>query len=249
VTRRRQAEDEAQRQREVLAHTLRVTTLGELAASLAHEINQPLAAIVTNAQAAIRLLDAGRAATAEIREALGDVASDGKRASEIIRRLRALFRKEHVPSQPLDANDLVADAVSFVRYDFRRKGIVIDTIYEAGLPAVAADPVQLQQVLLNLLLNASEAIAAAAGDARVIVVRTAVREQHVEIAIADNGIGVPPMGLETMFERFVTTKSDGLGMGLAISRSIVQAHGGRIWASANVDRGLTVHVALPVMPA
>jgi PAS domain S-box-containing protein len=245
VTRRRQAEDEAQRRREELAHTLRVTTLGELAASLAHEINQPLAAIVTNAQATIRLLDAGKAAAPDVREAMGDVVSEGKRASEIIRRLRALFRKEHVASQSLDVNDLAADAVSLVRHDFRRKGIIIESACQPGVPPVAGDPVQLQQVVLNLLINASEAIAAAGGDPRIIVVRTAARERHVEIAISDNGVGVPPVGLETMFERFVSTKSEGLGMGLAIGRSIVQAHGGRIWATANADRGLTVHVELP----
>jgi hypothetical protein len=245
ITRRRQAEDEAQRQREELAHTLRVTTLGELSASLAHEINQPLAAIVANAQATIRLLDAGQAATTDVREVLRDVAADGKRASEIIRRLRALFRKEHVPTQLLDLNELAAEALSLVRHDFRRKGIVIDSVYEAGLPAVPADAVQLQQVLLNLLVNASEAIAAAPGHPRVILLRTAKRDGYVEIAITDTGIGVPPARLDGMFERFVSTKPDGLGMGLAISRSIVQAHGGRIWATANADRGLTMHVTLP----
>ena len=248
VTRRWQAEDEAHRRREELAHTLRVTTLGELAASLAHEINQPLAAVVTNAQATIRLLDGDRAAAADVREALGDIAGDAKRASEIIRRLRALFRNEPLPLQPLDVNELVADAVSLVRHDFRRKGTRIECVYEAGLPKVAGDPVQLQQVVLNLLLNAGEAIAAAAGDARIILITTAAREKHAEIAISDSGIGVPPVGLEAMFERFVSTKSDGLGMGLAISRSIVQAHGGRIWATANADRGLTMHVELPAAP-
>jgi two-component system, LuxR family, sensor kinase FixL len=246
VTRRRQAEDEAQRQREDLAHTLRVTTLGELAASLAHEINQPLAAIVTNAQAIIRLVDADRAATGDVRGALGDIASDGKRASDIIRRLRALFRKEHIPSQLVDVNERAADAVSLVHYDLRRRGITIVSAYEPGLPAVAGDPVQLQQVLLNLLINASEAIVAAASDARAISITTASRDRkHVEIAIRDTGVGVPSGDLERMFDRFVSTKPDGLGMGLAISRSIVQAHAGRIWATLNPDRGLTMHVELP----
>jgi PAS domain S-box-containing protein len=246
VTRRRQAEDEAQRQREDLAHTLRVTTLGELAASLAHEINQPLAAIVTNAQATIRLMGAGAASTADIREALLDIASDGKRASDIIRRLRALSRKEHVPAQPLDVNELAADALSLVRYVLRRRGIGIVTAYAEDLPAVAGDPVLLQQVLLNLLMNASEAVATAATDAREISIMTLAREPgRVQIDISDTGIGTPPIGLEHMFERFVTTKPDGLGMGLAISRSIVEAHGGRIWATANATRGLTMHVELP----
>ena len=246
VTRRRQAEDEAQRQREDLAHTLRVTTLGELAASLAHEINQPLAAIVANAQATTRLLGAGTASTADIRDALGDIVSDGKRASDIIRRLRALSRKGRIPLQRLEVNELAADAVSLVRNDFRRRGISIVSAYEEELPAVAGDAVQLQQVLLNLLINASEAVVAAVSDARDIAITTVARERrHVEIAISDTGIGAPPVGLERMFERFVTTKPDGLGMGLAISRSIVEAHGGRIWATANAARGLTMHVELP----
>jgi two-component system sensor kinase FixL len=245
----RRTEDEVQRQRAELAHTLRVTMLGELAASLAHELNQPLAAIVTNAQAIIHMLDAGRVDSTNVREAVHDVAADGKRASEIIRRFRALFRKEHVPRKPLDVKELVADTVRLVARDFRRRGIAVECVCEAGLPLMAGDPVQLQQVLLNLLVNASEAMATPAAEARVIVVATAARERHVEIAIRDSGVGAPAMGLEAMFERFVSTKPDGLGMGLAISRSIVQAHGGRIWATANSDRGLTMHVQLPVESA
>ena len=247
VTRRRQAEDEARRQREVLAHTLRVTTLGELAASLAHEINQPLAAIVTNAQATARLLDSGSAVKQDIREALRDVAADGKRASEIIRRLRVLFGKEHVPLRSLNANELTAEAISLVAYDIGRKGIDIRSAYDPALPATPVDPVQVQQVVLNLVINASEAIAAAGDGPRVITVTTASRgADRVEISVADTGVGATSDQLERMFEPFVTTKSDGLGMGLAISRSIVQAHGGRIWATANAERGLTVHVELPV---
>ena len=246
VTRRRQAEDEARRQREVLAHTLRITTLGELAASLAHEINQPLAAIVTNAQATTRLLDAGSAMTQDVRAALRDIAADGKRASEIIRRLRALFRKEQVPLRPLNVNELTAEALSLVDGDLARKAIEIRSAYDPALPPVPVDPVQIQQVILNLVINASEAIAAANDGPRVITVATAPRAtDRVEISVADTGVGAARDELERMFEPFVTTKSDGLGMGLAISRSIVQAHGGKIWATVNADRGLTMHIEVP----
>jgi PAS domain S-box-containing protein len=246
VTRRRQAEDEARQQREALAHTLRITTLGELAASIAHEINQPLTAIVTNARAMTRLLDAGSAVTDDIRAALRDVAADGKRASEIIRRLRALFRKEQGPLQHLNVNELTAEAVSLADYDLARKGIEIRSVYDPALPAVPVDPVQIQQVVLNLIINASEAIAIADDGPRLITVATAKRAgDRVEISVADSGVGVTEDHLELMFEPFVTTKSDGLGMGLAISRSIVQAHGGKIWATINVARGLTIHIELP----
>jgi PAS domain S-box-containing protein len=246
TTRRRHAEDEARRQREALAHALRVTTLGELAASLAHEINQPLSAIVTNAQATGRLLAAGSSATDEIRAALRDIAADGTRASEIIRRLRALFSKEHLPGHAVDVNELVVETISLVEYDLRRRGIDIRSVHTAALPTVSMDRVQIQQVILNLLINAIEAIAAAGEGPRQITVTTAARgADRVEISVADTGVGTTSADLERMFEPFVTTKANGLGMGLAISRSIVRAHGGKIWATPNADRGLTVHVELP----
>ena len=161
VTRRRQAEGEAERQREELAHVLRTTTLGELAASLAHEINQPLAAIVANAQATRRLLDAGRASRPGVIEALSDIVADAKRASQVIRRLRALFRREHVDRHPVDVNELVEEVVRLLRHDTERQRISVHCALTPGLPKVPGDPVQIQQVLLNLLLNAREAIAAA----------------------------------------------------------------------------------------
>ena len=246
ITRRRHAEEEARRQREELAHAQRVTTLGELSASLAHEINQPLAAIVTNAQAAIRLLERQGVTHTDVSEALTDVAADARRASSIIQRLRALSRKEHAPQAGLDLNELIDDVVSLLRHDFQRKQIIVLRVFDPVVPKVAGDPVQLQQVILNLLVNASEAIAHSDGGRREVAIATAHRTPGlVEIAVRDTGIGVKEPELGRMFERFVSTKPGGLGMGLAISRSIVEAHGGRIRAIANPDRGLTLHVELP----
>src|SRR5215470_18756581 len=249
ITRRRHAEEEARRQREDLAHAQRVTTLGELSASLAHEINQPLAAIVTNAQAALRLLGRPGVADSEVSEALTDVAADARRASAIIQRLRALSRKEHTPQAGLDLNDLIDDVVSLLRHDFMRKQITVLRVFDPVIPPISGDPVQLQQVILNLLVNAGEAIALADGGKREVAIVTTHRTTGlVEIAVRDSGIGAEESDLSGMFERFVSTKPGGLGMGLAISRSIVEAHGGRIRAIINPDRGLTLHIELPCEP-
>ena len=249
ITRRRHAEEEARRQREDLAHAQRVTTLGELSASLAHEINQPLAAIVTNAQAALRLLGRPGVADSEVSEALTDVAADARRASAIIQRLRALSRKEHSPQAGLDLNDLIDDVVSLLRHDFVRKQITVLRVFDPVGPTISGDPVQLQQVIMNLLVNAGEAIALADAGRREIAITTTHRTPGlVEIAVRDSGIGAKESELARMFERFVSTKPGGLGMGLAISRSIVEAHGGRIRAITNPDRGLTLHIELPCEP-
>jgi PAS domain S-box-containing protein len=246
ITRRRNAEEDARRQREDLAHAQRVTTLGELGTSLAHEVNQPLAAIVTNAQAAIRLLERQGIGSPDVSEALKDMAADARRASAIIQRLRALSRKEHAPQGGLDLNNLIDDVVSLLRHDFMRKQITVLRVFDPVVPTVAGDPVQLQQVILNLLVNAGEAIARADGGKREVAIATTHRAPGlVEIAVRDSGVGVKESELARMFERFVSTKPGGLGMGLAISRSIVEAHGGRIRAAVNPDRGLTVYVELP----
>jgi PAS domain S-box-containing protein len=244
ITERKRAEEEAQQQREELAHALRVMTLGELTASFAHEINQPLTAIVTNAQAARRLLD--EQVKPGITDALTDIAEDAKRASQIIRRLRTLFRKEHTEHTAVDINTLITDVVSLLRADLQRKTIGVSFALAKTVPLVLGDSVQLQQVMLNLVVNAGEAMAAADGSLREILIETSYAEPgRVTIAVRDSGLGVKETELERIFEHFVTTKPQGLGMGLAISRSIVQAHGGRIWAAANHDRGLTLHVELP----
>ena len=186
ITRRRQAEDESRRQRAELAHAQRVTTLGELGASLAHEINQPLAAIVTNAQAAIRLLGRDGIVHADVSEALTDMAADAQRASAIIRRLRALSRKEHASQRGLDLNELVDDVVIFLRYDLARKNITVLRTADPVVPLVSGGPIQLQQVILNLLVNASEAIGNAPDGPREIAITTALRGPGlVEVRVRD----------------------------------------------------------------
>ena len=245
ITERKRAEEEAQRQREELAHALRVMTLGELTASFAHEINQPLTAIMTNVQAARRLLDDDKAKP-EIADALTDIAQDAKRASQIIRRLRTLFRKEHAERTAVDINTLIADVVSLLRADLQQRTISVNCALAETMPPVLGDSVQLQQVMLNLVVNACEALAVTEGTPREILIETSQSEPgRLAIAVRDSGIGVKETELERIFEHFMTSKPQGLGMGLAISRSIVQAHGGRIWATANHNRGLTLHVELP----
>ncbi|MGH7390292.1 MAG: sensor histidine kinase [Candidatus Rokuibacteriota bacterium] len=244
--RRRRAEAEARRQREELAHVLRVTTLGELTTSLAHEISQPLGAILTNAQAARRLLDRGSSEVTEVRAALGDIAADAQRAAHVIRRLRTLFRKEHVEPVAVDVNALIEDVVGLLRADMLARRIDVRLVIGEAVPSVLGDPVQLEQVVLNVVVNACEAIDATEGGPRAVTIQTSQPQpDRLAVKVRDTGVGVKDPELERIFEHFVSTKPQGLGMGLAISRSIVEAHGGRIWATANADRGLTLHIALP----
>jgi PAS domain S-box-containing protein len=246
ITRRRQAEDEARRRGEELAHALRLTTLGELAGTLAHEISQPLAAIAINARATLRLLEGGRREDGEVRAAVTDIAEDAQRASQVIRRLRALFRKEHAERRPVAINDLIEEVVKFLQSDSQRKSIEVLLSLDRTLPTVLGDAIQLQQVLLNLLINAGEAIATRDGGRREISIATArVGSDFVEFSVGDTGPGVEESELDRIFERFVSTKPDGLGMGLSISRSIIQDHGGRLWATRNAAGGLTMRAELP----
>jgi C4-dicarboxylate-specific signal transduction histidine kinase len=247
--RRRQAEEEAQRQRDELAHALRVATLGELTASIAHEINQPLAAIVTNANATRRLLAIEQAKPHEVNDALVDIVEDAKRASQTIHRLRALFRKEHAERSAVDINSLIDDVLGLLRGDMQGKNIAVHFTRGETLPCILGDPVQLRQVVLNVVVNAAEAIALFADGPREI--RIDARQPmvgRIAVGICDSGAGVEESELERIFQHFVSTKPQGLGMGLAISRSIVEAHGGRIWATRNDARGLTLHVELPCDP-
>jgi signal transduction histidine kinase len=241
------SEERFQRQREELAHALRVNTLGELGASLAHEINQPLAAIVMNARAMRALLAGGPTQTAAAAEALDDIASDAKRAGHIIDRLRALARKEHVPKSGLDLDHLIDEVLALLHQELVRKNIRVRRVPAPQAPVISGDPIQLQQIFLNLLMNASEAIGRAERNGGDVTVATSSPAKGlVDVAIADTGVGGKDLDPERMFDRFVSTKPGGLGMGLAISRAIAEAHGGRIYAKANPDRGLTVHVELPL---
>jgi PAS domain S-box-containing protein len=246
VTEIRASQLEARLQREELAHAQRVATMGEMAASLAHEINQPLAAIVANAQAAQRLARLERPCGEDLHDALADIASDARRAAHVIRRVRALFTKDHSERQPLSINELITEVTGLLAGDIKRHGIALHTRLGSALPPVPGDSIQLQQVLLNLVLNACQAMTEVEAGLRELTIESAEREPGLlEIRVRDTGPGVKDLELERIFEPFVSTKSEGLGMGLSISRSIVAAHGGRIWATRNPDTGLTVHVDLP----
>lgn len=246
--RRRRAELDAQRRREELTHMTRVATMGELTASLAHEINQPLAAILSNAQAAQRLLDAGGVDAAEMKDILADIASDDQRAGEVIRRMRALLRKGESSPSDVDVNEMVGEVVGLVRGEMILQDVSLVLELDSEPQLVHGDRVQLQQVLLNLMVNALDAMKEASGGNRRLVVRTEAAEpRSVRVSVQDGGVGVPSDRLEQVFEPFVTTKPHGMGLGLAICRSIIQAHGGRIGSTNNADRGATFWFTLPAL--
>jgi C4-dicarboxylate-specific signal transduction histidine kinase len=221
-----------------------LATLGELATSLAHEINQPLAAIASNAQAARRLIESAQAG-GEIPAVLQDIAADAQRAAQVIRRLRALFKREHSERQAVDMTAVIKEVISLLGKDLERRRICLELALPPDTPRVLGDVVQLQQVILNVLVNAAEAMTDA-GHSRELRIETDARESGIlTIAVRDTGRGAEAAELEHIFERFVTSKADGLGMGLSISRSIVKAHGGRMWATRNTGHGLTMHIELP----
>jgi C4-dicarboxylate-specific signal transduction histidine kinase len=245
VVRAAKLEREAAQHRLELAHLSRIGMLGELSGSIAHELNQPLASILSNAQAAQLLLARDDLDIAQLRAILADIVDDDRRAGEVIRRLRALLRKEPLPFQRLDVNEVVRDVLRIMRNDLLGRGVAARTELAGSLPAVEGDRVQLQQVLLNLLINACEAMGAGASE-RVVRVRTSAgADGGVEVAVRDSGPGIAPGESTRIFDAFVTTKADGTGLGLAVCRTIVEAHGGRISARNNPEGGATVGFTLP----
>jgi signal transduction histidine kinase len=244
---RKQGELEAQRLRQDLTHIGRVSALGELTASLAHELNQPLTAILSNAQAAQRLLAADPVNLEEIREILNDIVADDKRAGEVIHRLHALIKKGDLEYVPLDLNEVVGEVAWLVRSDMVLRNVSMSLELAPDLPRVRADRVQLQQVVLNLVLNGLEAMREPGAGARTLVIRTARNgAAEVEVAVQDSGIGIDETDVDRMFRPLYTTKPEGLGMGLAIARTIVDAHGGRLGAANNVHGGATFRFTVPV---
>jgi PAS domain S-box-containing protein len=243
---RKLAEDALLKARADLAHVTRITTLGELSASIAHEVNQPLAAIVTNGEVGLRLLDSGVPDMAGVHDALKAMISDGRRASEIISRLRTLTMKTEMQKAELDLNEVVAEVVPLVRDEMLGKRVTLRLELAPALPAVLGDRVQLQQVIINLLVNAVDAMASVDGRPRELVIRS---QRHgpgqVLIAVQDTGVGIDPQSARGIFEAFYSTKPSGMGMGLSICRSIVESHGGTIWASPNEGPGATFQFALP----
>jgi two-component system sensor kinase FixL len=249
ITARKEAELEAQHQRNELAHLSRVTMLGALSGSLAHELNQPLAAILSNAQAAQRFLTSDSVDLEEVRDILTDIVEEDKRAGEVIRRLRLLLEKGEVQHQRLDVNTMVLDGLRLLRSDLVNQGVTVHTELAPGLPSVQGDRVQLQQVLLNLVVNACDAMTGNTRDDRRISIRTEPGDDNtVCLSVGDSGAGIAPAKLEQVFEPFFTTKAHGMGLGLAVCRTIVTAHRGRLWVVSNPERGATFHVVVPGAP-
>jgi PAS domain S-box-containing protein len=249
VTARKQAEIEVQQQRQLLAHLTRVATLGELSGALAHELSQPLTSILSNAQAAQLLLAQEPVELGELREILRDIVDDDRRAGEVIGRLRALLRRGETPRQLLAVNELTTDVLRLAHSELIAHAVTVTTELAPGLPRVRGDRVALQQVLLNLIVNACDAMRPEPPEARRLTAITRLEgADTVRVAIVDHGVGLPAAGAERVFEPFFTTKEQGLGLGLVICRTIVAAHGGRLWATGNGARGATFAFTLPAAP-
>ena len=245
ITERRSVERATARQRDEFAHLSRVAMLGELSGSLAHELNQPLTAILSNAQAAQRFLAQSPPRVDKLAEILTDIVKSDHRAGAVIQRLRSLLRKEEAQRHPLDINEVVEESLRLMRSDLLNRQVAVSTDLAEALPAVSGDRNQLQQVLLNLVINGCDAMDGREADRRLLVRTQTTAHGDVEVSVADRGAGIPLADLERIFEPFMTTKAKGMGLGLAICRSIVEAHGGRLWATNNPDRGATLHCELP----
>jgi len=248
ITELKRAELESYRARRELLRMERVSHMGELTASLAHELNQPLTAILSNARAALRFLQSDRLDLGELREILQDIANDDKRASDIIRGVRSMLKQEEVEQETISINDVLRDMISLFHSEAVIRNIAVEMDLADPLPLVHVDRVQIQQVILNLIMNAAEIMSHSEPEGRKIFLQTRpVDYGAVQVAVRDFGPGIVEKDLDHIFEPFFTTKRSGLGMGLSISRSIIEAHGGRIWVENNPDKGVTFYFELPVL--
>jgi NO-binding membrane sensor protein with MHYT domain/signal transduction histidine kinase len=248
VTERKRAEEERERLRQAqveLAHINRVTTMGELTASLAHEVNQPIAAALTNARTCLRWLARDQPDLDEAREAASRIVKDATRAADIISRIRMVFKKGALDRELVDVNEVIREMIVLLGRETRRHNILVATDLAADLPPVMADRVQLQQVLMNLMMNAVDAMNDVDGTRELDIKSHWAENEQLLVSVSDTGVGLPSQEVEQIFDAFFTTKPQGTGMGLRISRSIVESHGGRLWAAANSPRGATFHLALP----
>jgi PAS domain S-box-containing protein len=246
VTELKNAENEARQRREEVMHLTRVAVLGELSGALAHELNQPLAAILSNAQAARRMLSRETPNLGNLMEILDDIVADDNRAGAVIQRLRALLKKGDQQSAPQDLNEIVTDVLQFANPELVARRVAVEIDLAPSLPSILGDRIQLQQVLLNLVLNGCEAMIDLEAPARRLTITTSRNgDGLVEARVSDHGTGIEPSILERIFEPFVTTKKSGIGLGLSICRSIIIAHGGLIWAHNNPDRGATLGFSIP----
>ena len=251
ITQRKLAELEAARQRHDLAHLARVTALGELSSSLAHELTHPLTAILSNAQAAQRFLAHDDVDLDEVREILNDIVTQDQRAGEVIHGLRLLLKKGELQEHcdDVDLNEVIRDLVKLMRSDLINRNVTVDTDLAQNLPAVTGDRVQLQQVLLNLMLNGCEAMADYDSSERRLLIASQWENGAVRVSVADRGSGIPEEKMQQVFERFFTTKKEGMGLGLSVCRTIIDAHRGKIWATNNAGCGATFHFSLPIVGA
>jgi PAS domain S-box-containing protein len=248
VTDRKRAEEERERLREAqadLAHINRVTAMGELSASLAHEVNQPIAAAVTDANTCLRWLTRDRPDLEEARQAASRTVKDATRAAEIITRIRSAFKKGSVERALVDVNQVIQEMIMLLRRETMRNSVSVRTELAPDLPQVMGDRVQLQQVLMNLMINGIEAMKDVDGPRELAVKSRRAEDEQLMVSVSDTGVGLPAQQADQIFDAFFTTKPDGTGMGLRISRSIVESHGGRLWTAGNSPRGASFHLTLP----
>jgi C4-dicarboxylate-specific signal transduction histidine kinase len=249
VTARRLSEEALDKARAQLAHVARVTTLGVLTASIAHELNQPLSGIITNANTCLRMLAADCPDTDGARETARRTIRDGNRAAEVIARLRALFTKKEPTPELVDLNEATREVIALSAGDLQRNRVILGQKLADDLPPVIGDRVQLQQVILNLLLNASDAMSDIEDRPRQLMISTARDDgDRVRVVVQDAGVGLDPQAADKLFEAFYTTKSSGMGIGLSVSRSIIERHRGRIWGTRNDGPGATFSFSIPRAP-
>jgi C4-dicarboxylate-specific signal transduction histidine kinase len=247
VAKRKRAAEALRQTQADLAHIQRVTAMGEMAASITHEVMQPLGAGMNNAGAALRWLDGQPPNLDKAREALGRTVENGQRAAEIIGRIRALVKKEPPRKDALEVNEAIVEVIALTRGEILKNGVSVQTQLAEGLPLIQGDRVQLQQVILNLIINAVQAMSGVSEGSRALLIGTGKDAPgRVLVAVQDSGPGLNPESFERLFDSFYTTKPGGMGMGLSICRSIVEAHGGRIWATPNAGPGITMQLALPI---
>jgi C4-dicarboxylate-specific signal transduction histidine kinase len=242
---RKHAEETLRQAQADLAHVNRVTTMGELTASLAHEVNQPIGAAVTNANTCLRWLTRDHPDVEEARAAAMRIVKDGTRAAEIINRIRLLFKKSTPQRELVDINEVIREMIVLLRSEAARHNVLVGTELATDLPQVMGDRVQLQQVMMNLMINGIDAMKDADGTRELAIKSQRAENEQVLISVSDTGVGLPQQQADQMFDAFFTTKPHGTGMGLRISRSIVESHGGRLWAADNSPRGASFHFALP----
>jgi C4-dicarboxylate-specific signal transduction histidine kinase len=250
VTEHRLAEEALSKLQSELTHMARVTTLGALTASIAHEVNQPLSGIVTNASTCLRMLAADPPNVEGARETARRTIRDGNRASDVITRLRALFSKKDTIAERVDLNDATREVIALSLSELQRNRVILRCGLADDLPLVTGDRVQLQQVVLNLLRNASDAMSGVDERPRQLLIRSEREEgDRVRLSVQDRGVGFDPQAMDRLFEAFYTTKNDGMGMGLSVSRSIIERHHGRLWAAPNDGPGATFSFSIPCGPA